>query len=242
MVTAERTLHLIGTALFFAACGGGESVSTSQASLDKAMLASSERREASRPTSVDKGGVLVEVLEVGTGRELVSGDEVFLDYTLTCTPKAPEVAAVAVVATEAPKPAEHTATADTPPAEVVANTAPPADASAAETATASTPETSSTSSEVVPPPPPSDPAPTAPEPIVIASTKGLVQPFCAKLGRDGKPALVPGLVRGLEGLHVGSRARITVPAEQAYGNGGNPSAGIPADVPLVFEVHVLGVR
>ena len=76
----------------------------------------------------------------------------------------------------------------------------------------------------------------------MASTKGWTTPFTCKLGSDAKPSLVPGFVRGLEGLKVGTRARITVPPDLAYGKQGNASSGIPAETAIQIEVVVKGVR
>jgi FKBP-type peptidyl-prolyl cis-trans isomerase len=76
----------------------------------------------------------------------------------------------------------------------------------------------------------------------FASTREWTQPCTAKLDTTGHPPLIAGLVRGLIGLTIGTKARIEVPAELAYGKEGLPSAGIPADAALVFDVEVLGIR
>ncbi len=76
----------------------------------------------------------------------------------------------------------------------------------------------------------------------FASTREWTQPCTAKLDTTGNPPLIAGLVRGLIGLTIGTKARIEVPPELAYGKEGLPSAGIPADAALVFDVEVLGIR
>ena len=73
----------------------------------------------------------------------------------------------------------------------------------------------------------------------IASTEGWDAPMRLRVG---DPAVLPGLSRGIDGLSVGSKARIEVPPDLAYGAGGNPPAGVPADATLVFDVEILGVR
>jgi FKBP-type peptidyl-prolyl cis-trans isomerase len=76
----------------------------------------------------------------------------------------------------------------------------------------------------------------------FASTREALEPCTARLDPAGKPALIPGLVRGLIGLKVGTKARIEIPSELAYGKEGLPGAGVPADATLVFDVEVLGAR
>jgi len=79
-------------------------------------------------------------------------------------------------------------------------------------------------------------------PVIVASTKSFTTPFTVKLTENGKPKLMPGLVRGVEGLKVGTRARIVVPAALAYGKDGNKSAGIPPETPVEIEVFVKEAR
>jgi FKBP-type peptidyl-prolyl cis-trans isomerase len=73
----------------------------------------------------------------------------------------------------------------------------------------------------------------------IASTEGWDSPLRVRIG---DPSVLPGLSRGIDGLSVGSKARIEVPPALAYGASGSPSAGIPAEATLVFDVEILGVR
>ena len=73
----------------------------------------------------------------------------------------------------------------------------------------------------------------------IASTSGWDVPCRVRLGeRD----VLPGLSRGIEGLRVGSKARIEVPCALGYGKDGCAASGVPPDASLVFEVEVLGAR
>jgi FKBP-type peptidyl-prolyl cis-trans isomerase len=76
----------------------------------------------------------------------------------------------------------------------------------------------------------------------FASTSGWSQPCRIALGSPTGPRTISGLTRGLEGLKAGTKATITVPPELAYGKTGVPSAGIPADATLVFDVEISGVR
>jgi len=80
------------------------------------------------------------------------------------------------------------------------------------------------------------------KPVIVASTKSFTTPFTVKLTESGKPKLIPGLVRGVEGLKVGTRARIMVPAALAYGKEGSKSAGIPPDTAVEIEVLVKDAR
>lgn len=73
----------------------------------------------------------------------------------------------------------------------------------------------------------------------IASTEGWAVPLRIRVG---DATVLPGLSRGIEGLSVGSKARIEVPPALAYGSGGSPPAGIPADSTLWFDVEILEVR
>ncbi|MFN0006422.1 MAG: FKBP-type peptidyl-prolyl cis-trans isomerase [Planctomycetota bacterium] len=77
------------------------------------------------------------------------------------------------------------------------------------------------------------------EMMKIASTEGWDTPLRVRIG---DPSVLPGLSRGIDGLSVGSKARIEVPPSLAYGATGSPAAGIPPDATLVFDVEILGVR
>jgi FKBP-type peptidyl-prolyl cis-trans isomerase FkpA len=76
----------------------------------------------------------------------------------------------------------------------------------------------------------------------FASTSNWTERCRIELGSLDGPRVVRGLARGLEGLKGGAKATITIPPALAYGKAGLPSAGIPADATLVFEVQVSGVH
>ncbi len=63
-----------------------------------------------------------------------------------------------------------------------------------------------------------------------------------KLSTRGSPRLIEGLVLGLEGLAAGSRATLEIPAALGWGEAGNPSAGVPPNSDLVYEVTLLEVQ
>jgi peptidylprolyl isomerase len=79
---------------------------------------------------------------------------------------------------------------------------------------------------------------TAKDGKVFTDTYADKRPVTAKLGTG---QLLPGLETGLEGLKVGGRRLITIPADQAYGKDGNPAQKIGADEPLVFAVDLVAV-
>ncbi len=55
------------------------------------------------------------------------------------------------------------------------------------------------------------------------------------------PAGFPALVQGMPGMSVGGRRAITAPPSLAFGEGGNPEIGLPADTDVVIVVDLLGV-
>jgi FKBP-type peptidyl-prolyl cis-trans isomerase len=50
----------------------------------------------------------------------------------------------------------------------------------------------------------------------------------------------PALVQGMPGMSVGGRRAITAPPSLAFGDGGNPQIGLPADTDVVIVVDLLG--
>lgn len=62
--------------------------------------------------------------------------------------------------------------------------------------------------------------------------------FSLKLGQEHA---VSGFERGIEGMRVGGRRRLTVPPRLAYGATGLPPK-IPPNETLIFVVDLLGVR
>jgi len=62
-------------------------------------------------------------------------------------------------------------------------------------------------------------------------------PFSFPLGA-GK--VIAGWDKGIEGLTVGTRARLHVPWQMGYGKRGNPP--IPGEADLVFDIELVGAR
>jgi peptidylprolyl isomerase len=56
----------------------------------------------------------------------------------------------------------------------------------------------------------------------------------------GTGQVIEGWDTGLEGVPVGSRVVLEIPAAQGYGEQGQPDSGIPANATLVFVIDVLG--
>jgi peptidylprolyl isomerase/FKBP-type peptidyl-prolyl cis-trans isomerase FkpA len=63
-------------------------------------------------------------------------------------------------------------------------------------------------------------------------------PFSFRLGGG---QVIQGWDRGVVGMKVGGKRRLTIPPELGYGSRGFPGA-IPPNSVLVFEVELLGVR
>lgn len=63
------------------------------------------------------------------------------------------------------------------------------------------------------------------------------QPFPFTLGQG---AVIKGWDQGLDGMKVGGRRELIIPADLAYGKQGSPPT-IPANAALVFVVDLLGV-
>lgn len=79
---------------------------------------------------------------------------------------------------------------------------------------------------------------TADDGTVFTDTFADGRPITASLGTG---QLLPGLETGLEGLKVGGRRQITLPADAAYGAEGNEAQGIGPDEALVFVVDLVAV-
>lgn len=52
---------------------------------------------------------------------------------------------------------------------------------------------------------------------------------------------LPGILTGLQGSRVGTTRIITMPPDQAFGDAGEASLGLPADVDLIVVAEVVGV-
>jgi peptidylprolyl isomerase len=64
------------------------------------------------------------------------------------------------------------------------------------------------------------------------------EPFTFDLGSGG---VIAGWDQGVEGMKVGGRRRLIIPAELAYGAAGSPPS-IPANAALVFDVDLVSVK
>lgn len=79
---------------------------------------------------------------------------------------------------------------------------------------------------------------TATDAKVFTDTFADERPISASIGAG---QLLPGLETGLEGMKVGGRRQVTLPAGAAYGKDGNEAQGIGPDQPLVFVVDLVAV-
>src|SRR5690606_2645472 len=64
------------------------------------------------------------------------------------------------------------------------------------------------------------------------------EPFVFPLGAG---RVIQGWDRGVVGMTVGGKRRLTIPPELGYGPRGFPPV-IPANATLIFEIELLGVR
>ena len=73
------------------------------------------------------------------------------------------------------------------------------------------------------------------------------KPFDENFSKDGEPAtfsigtgaVIKGWDQGLDGVPVGSRVVLEIPADLGYGAEGSPDSGIPKDATLVFLIDIL---
>ncbi|CAM9759584.1 unnamed protein product [Heterosigma akashiwo] len=67
------------------------------------------------------------------------------------------------------------------------------------------------------------------------SSRDRGKPFKFKLGAD---QVIPGLDEGVSQLSIGERAKVTIPAEAAYGERGFPGL-IPPNSQLIFDLELI---
>ena len=65
------------------------------------------------------------------------------------------------------------------------------------------------------------------------------RPFEFELGQG---QVIAGWDKGLEGVRVGSKLQLKIPAHLAYGALGNPGGNIPPNADLIFKVQVLRAK
>lgn len=65
------------------------------------------------------------------------------------------------------------------------------------------------------------------------------KPFIFTLGQG---MVIAGWERGIQGMRVGGKRRLLIPAPLAYGSAGSSDGGIPPNTPLVFEVELIEVQ
>ncbi|MFO0628992.1 MAG: FKBP-type peptidyl-prolyl cis-trans isomerase [Polyangiales bacterium] len=75
------------------------------------------------------------------------------------------------------------------------------------------------------------------ERLLFDSSRGR-SPFAFEFGAHH---VIPGFERGLDGMRVGGRRRVTIPPSLGYGARGHPPA-VPENATLVFDIELLSVE
>jgi FKBP-type peptidyl-prolyl cis-trans isomerase FkpA len=70
------------------------------------------------------------------------------------------------------------------------------------------------------------------------SSRDRNEPFEFQLGAG---EVIPGWDEGVQGMRVGGKRQLTIPANMAYGAQGSPPV-IPPNAALKFDIELLGVR
>jgi len=68
----------------------------------------------------------------------------------------------------------------------------------------------------------------------------LVMPLRPELMAGPEPATLPGVFEGLQGARVGGVRVISMPPEQAFGEGGRPLLGLPPNTDVIVLAEILG--
>lgn len=71
------------------------------------------------------------------------------------------------------------------------------------------------------------------------SSRDRGQPFRFTIGAG---QVIKGWEEGVQGMRVGSRRRLIIPAHLGYGERGTPGGPIPPNATLLFDIELLGIE